>query len=77
MLSGYHRPKKEPDMSVPWISVDDTFSRVKSGQALLVCAYDSDAKFVMNHLAGAISYGEFSQKFAIAAKDREIIFYCA
>lgn len=64
-------------MPAPWISVDDAFARVTKGQALLVCAYDSNAKFAMNHLAGAISLSEFSQKFAPAAKDRTIIFYCA
>ena len=44
---------------------------------LLVCAYDDDAKFEQNHLAGAISLREFESRAGSLPKDREIIFYCA
>jgi len=45
--------------------------------ALLVCAYDSEAKFQQNHLEGAISLQEFKSQVEDIPKDREIIFYCA
>jgi hypothetical protein len=50
---------------------------VKSGVALLVCAYDDDSKFKRMQLQGAISLNEFKSKLPSLTKDREIIFYCA
>lgn len=50
---------------------------VASGSALLVCAYDSDDKFRMVHLDGAISLKEFREGLPETPRDREIIFYCA
>jgi hypothetical protein len=64
-------------MTVPRVSVATARSRVATGDALLVCAYDSDAKFVANQLAGAIPLSEFTTILTTVSKDREIIFYCA
>lgn len=51
-------------------------SKVVSGKALLVCAYDSEAKFQANHLEGAIRLSEFKQRLPSLSKDTELIFYC-
>jgi hypothetical protein len=50
---------------------------VQSGETLLVCAYDNDAKFRRLRLEGAISLSEFKSHFPSLPKDREIVFYCA
>jgi len=39
-----------------------TFQKVRSGKALLVCAYDSDEQFKSLQLDGAISFSEFRTK---------------
>lgn len=51
--------------------------KVQSGEALLVCAYEQDAKFRQIHLEGAISYSEFTSRLSSLPKDKEIVFYCA
>ena len=58
------------------ISPQEARQHVKSG-ALLVCAYDSDAKFWQNRLAGAISLDELRAREGSMPHDQEIIFYCA
>jgi hypothetical protein len=59
------------------ISPEEAYKRSKSGDALLVCAYDDDDKFRTMRLEGAISLSEFKLKLPGLSKDREIIFYCA
>ncbi|RPI79557.1 MAG: ArsR family transcriptional regulator [Desulfobacteraceae bacterium] len=59
------------------ISVQEARAQVLSGQALLVCAYDSDELFNKMRLEGAVALGEFKKKFANGDKNRTIIFYCA
>jgi hypothetical protein len=59
------------------ITPEEAYSRVKSGKALLVCAYNDDEAFKKNRLEGAISYGEFASRIPVISKDQEIIFYCA
>ncbi len=58
------------------ISVEDARTRTKSGGALLVCAYDDEAKCNRMKLEGAISMTELRARTASLPKDREIIFYC-
>ncbi len=58
------------------IPVHQAHEDVKSGNALLVCAYESDEKFHNNALEAAISLKDFLQKENGLAKDKEIIFYC-
>ena len=59
------------------ISATDVRARVKSGEALLVCAYDSDKKFKAHHLEGAVSLAEFQTLLPTLAKDKEMVFFCA
>ena len=47
------------------------------GQAILVCAYDSDEKFNKMRLQGAIPLSTFKDKLKSIGKDQMIIFYCA
>jgi hypothetical protein len=50
---------------------------IKTGRALLVCAYDSDERFDMFHLDGAIPLSEFESRLPSLLKEQELIFYCA
>lgn len=59
------------------ISPQEARQRVQSGQAILVCAYDSPEKFEQNHLEGAISLDQFKARADSIPKNRELIFYCA
>ncbi len=56
---------------------EEIYQGLKSGAALLVCAYEDDAKFKRLQLQGAISLNEFKFKLPSLAKDQEIVFYCA
>jgi hypothetical protein len=57
------------------ISPAEVHEKLIAGKALLVCAYEDDAKFKMLQLEGAISLSEFKSKFPSLAKDQEIVFY--
>lgn len=59
------------------VSPEEIYQRLKSGAALLVCAYEDDAKFKKLQLQGSISLNEFKSKLPFLAKDQEIVFYCA
>jgi len=59
------------------VTAEEIHQRLKSGAALLVCAYEDDAKFKRVQLQGAISLNEFKSKLPSLAKDQEIVFYCA
>jgi hypothetical protein len=59
------------------VDVQETSGKVAAGQALLVCAYDSDDKFAQYQLDGAISLAELKEKSDGLSMDQEIIFYCA
>lgn len=50
--------------------------RVMDGEALLICAYDSDDKFNANHLEGAISLSAFKGQLSSISKGKELVFYC-
>jgi hypothetical protein len=62
---------------VPRVTPTEIYPRLRSGTALLVCAYDSDARFRQVHLEGAISLEEFTSLRPNLPRDREIVFYCA
>lgn len=49
--------------------------KLKSGKALLVCAYEDEMKFRAMRLEGAISLNEFRSRLSSLAKDQEIVFY--
>jgi hypothetical protein len=57
------------------ISPTEVREKLKAGKALLVCAYEDEAKFKMLQLQGAISLNEFKSKLPSLAKDQEIVFY--
>jgi hypothetical protein len=54
---------------------DEVYPRVKSGEALLVCAYNDDDKFRTMQLEGAISLSEFDSRLSQYPRDQEIFFY--
>ncbi len=57
------------------ISPEEARAKARSGEALLVCAYDDEEKFRKMHLEGAISLAEFRRREASLSKGQEIIFY--
>jgi hypothetical protein len=59
------------------ITPKEIYPKVRSGETLLVCAYDSDDKFRRVHLEGALSLREFKSLLPTLPKDREVVFYCA
>ena len=56
------------------ISPDEAMEKVKSGEALLVCAYE-DEKCKTLLLEGALLRSEFESKLDTLPKTQEIIFY--
>lgn len=58
------------------VSPEGARKKVRSAEALLVCAYEEDEKFRQMRLEGAMSYKEFKKKVASIPKNQEIIFYC-
>jgi rhodanese-related sulfurtransferase len=62
---------------VPRVTPEEIYPKLRSGEALLVCAYDDEAKFKRLQLKGAISLPEFTSLQPTLPKDREIVFYCA
>lgn len=57
------------------ISATEAHEHVQSGNALLVCAYDSDEKFRQMPLEGAIPLSELQSQEGDLSKDKELIFY--
>ena len=50
-------------------------ARDKTHQALLVCAYENEAKHRVFNLNGSISLANFRSRLASLSKTQEIIFY--
>jgi hypothetical protein len=72
------RPEEEIDMpEVSRISAQDAYRAVKSGDAVLVCAYEQDEKCNQIPLEGSISLSEFQGRVPSLPKDQELIFFCA
>ena len=57
------------------IDAQQTHTKAKSNQALLVCAYDDKAKCRMLNLEGSISFASFKTRVNSLSKSQEIIFY--
>jgi hypothetical protein len=57
------------------VAPEEIYEKVKSGKALLVCAYEDEAKFKKMQLEGAISFNEFKSKLPSLLEDQEIVFY--
>jgi hypothetical protein len=62
---------------VPRIDPAAARREVQAGRALLVCAYEDDARYRELKLEGSISFHAFEQKLASLPRTQEIIFYCA
>ncbi len=54
----------------------EALRRVQAGEALLVCAYDSEELCGRMRLEGAITLGELNARRPGIRKEQEIIFYC-
>jgi len=54
-----------------------TRKKIESGEALLVCAYDDEAKCNQMHLEGAMHLQELEEKLSGIPREKELIFYCA
>jgi hypothetical protein len=61
----------------PRVNPEEIYPKLRSGEALLVCAYDSDARFRQVRLEGAVSLEEFKSLRPTLPRHREIVFYCA
>jgi hypothetical protein len=57
------------------IDAQQAHTKVKSNQALLVCAYDDEAKCRRLNLDGSISFATLQSRAASLPKTQEIIFY--
>jgi hypothetical protein len=64
-------------MDIERISVEDARRQVQANQALLVCAYEDEAKCKMMNLDGSISLTTFQARAASLPKNQGIIFFCA
>jgi hypothetical protein len=61
---------------IPRISVSEARSKVQANTALLVCAYEDEAKCSRMNLEGSIPLAKFARRAASLPKDQELIFYC-
>lgn len=58
------------------VAAAEVYDKLKSGKALLVCAYEDEEKYRKLQLEGAISFNTFKSKLPSISKDQEIVFYC-
>ena len=59
------------------ISVEQAHQRVNANHALLVCAYDDEAKCRLVNLEGSMSLTSLQSRVGSLPKTQEVIFYCA
>lgn len=64
-------------MDIERIDPAQARAHVAQGDALLVCAYDSQEKCLNNHLGGALTLQDLQSLEDQLPRSREIIFYCA
>jgi hypothetical protein len=58
------------------MTVQEVRGKLQSGgPILLVCAYESDAKFEQAPLDGAVPFTEFQRRTASLPRDLQIVFY--
>jgi hypothetical protein len=70
-------PEDTKAATVERIEVGTARNNVTSAQALLVCAYEDDAKCRKGRLEGSIPFARFETMAATLPKTQEIIFYCS
>jgi len=61
----------------PRTSPQEAHARMRSGKAILVCAYDDDEKCGRMHLDDALTLNELRRRLRDLPSDTELIFYCA
>jgi hypothetical protein len=66
----------EPDQIVR-VPPEVVFQKTEKGEAILVCAYETEIAFRAAKLKGAISFQQFTATLPSLDPDQEIIFYCA
>lgn len=59
------------------INAEEVYTKVKTNNALLVCAYESNEKYAQYNIDGSIPFSEFADMLPSIPKTREIIFFCA
>lgn len=59
------------------IDVEEARRAVESGRALLVCAYEDEAKCRSIRLEGSLTLSQLQARLPAFPKDQELIFYCA
>ena len=59
------------------VTPQEIYPRVKSGEALLVCAYADEARCHSMQLEDSLTLQEFQDKLPDLPPDQEIVFYCA
>jgi hypothetical protein len=57
------------------ISAQQAHAKAESKQALLVCAYEDEAKCKIFNLEGSVSFTNFKSRVQSLPKSQEIIFY--
>ncbi len=57
------------------ISPEEARAKARSGEALLVCAYEDEEKFRKMHLEDAISLTDFRTRSEALSREQDIIFY--
>jgi hypothetical protein len=58
------------------IPVEEAHQKVHANHALLVCAYEDEAKCRKVNLEGSLSLTTFQSRVGSLPKTQEIIFYC-
>jgi hypothetical protein len=58
------------------ISIEEARRKVQGGEALFVCAYDSEEMCGGIRLEKAMTMGEFNSRLSEIPKEKELIFYC-
>lgn len=59
------------------ISPEAAYDHVKSGEAILVCAYDDDERCKRIQIDGGITLHQLESQLESLQAKKEIIFYCA
>lgn len=57
------------------VTPQEVYPKIKSGQAVLVCAYNDEEEYKRINLEGSISLAEFYSNLSQYSKDQEIIFF--
>ena len=62
-------------LDIQRIGAQEAHAKTKANQALLVCAYEDEAKCRMLNLEGSISIASFKLRAQSLPRSQEIIFY--